>query len=192
MKNVFKSPKIYMVAGLAVIVVTASAWQLKTKRQPGDTTAASTYAGADTTKSRKHGADKAGDGMKELNNGFSQADGDNDNITINLDGLDTCIEKTINEAMKGIDVNGIVNEALRAVKNVDWDEINREVNLSLKEAQKEIKNIDVEDIKLELQKAKDEIRREEMKDIPDSARLHKIIEDALRNVKVDIRAGRRA
>ncbi len=190
MKNVFKSPKTYMVAGLAVIVVTASAWQLKTKRQPGDTTAASAYAGADTTKSRKHGADKAGDGMKELNNGFSQADGDN--ITINLDGLDTCIEKTVNEAIKGIDVNSIVNEALRAVKNVDWDEINREVNLSLKEAQKEIKNIDVEEIKLELQKARDEIKSEEMKDIPDSARLHKIIEDALRNVKVDIRAGRRA
>jgi len=181
MKNVLKSPKTYMVAGLVIITITASAWQLQTKKQHHDTTTANNYADGDTTKPRKHGIDKDDYGMRD----------DNINIDINLDGLDTTINNAVREAVGSINVNEIVNEALRSVKEIDWNEINRTINQSLKEAQQQIKNIDVDKINLEIKKAIDEVNTREIRDALDSARLKEIINNALRNVKISIDGQRR-
>jgi len=181
MKNVFKSPKTYMVAGLVIIVFTASAWQLKDKKQSHDTTTANNYADADTTKPRKHGYDKT-------DHGIGTIDTDVDNINIDLGGLDTTIAETVREAFSSVNVNAIIHDALREVHNIDWNEINREVNQSLKEAQHEINKIDVDKINLEIRNAQDEIRRE---GLLDSVKINEIIRDALRNVKVNINGQRR-
>ncbi len=190
MKNVFKSPKTYMVAGLAVVVVTASAWQFKDKKQPRDTSA-NNYADADTTKPRKHGNDTADYGIKDPDkDGYRHYD-DGINIDINLDGLDSSIEKTVTEALSAVDVNAIVNQAMQSVKQIDWNEINRTINESLRQAQTELKNIDVDKIKLEIERAQKEINSEEIRNTLDSTHLKEIIRDALRNAQVSLDGQRR-
>ena len=181
MKNVFKSPKTYMVAGLVIIVFTASAWQLKNKKQHNDTAATNNYADADTTKPRKHGFDKIDDGI-----GDTACDGND--ITIDLSGLDTTIAQTVREALATMDVNAIVHDALREVHNIDWKEINHEIHQSLREAQHEIDEVDMEEINREIREAQDEIRRE---GVIDSVKIQAIIKDALRNVKVTVNGQRR-
>ena len=178
MKNVFKSPKTYMVAGLVLIVITASAWQLKDKKQQHDTTTTNNYADADTTKPRKHGNDKDDYGVR-----------DNDlNINIDLSGLDTTINQVVHDALKSVNVNAIVNQAMQSVRDIDWKEINEEVQQSLKEAQHEIDNIDMKEIDRELKDAQQEIKNEH---IIDSAEINRIVRDALRNVKISISNQRR-
>ena len=181
MKNVFKSPKTYMVAGLVIVLFTASAWQFKDKKQSGDTASANNYADADTTKPRKHGTNKADNGISDTTFGT-------DDITIDLNGFDTTIAQTVREALASINVNAIVRDALREVHNIDWKEINREIKQSLQEAQQEIDKVDVEDINRDIREAQDEIRRE---GVIDSVKIHAIIKDALRNVKVTVNGQRR-
>jgi hypothetical protein len=169
-----------MVAGLVLIVVTASAWQLKDKKQHhADTATANNYADADTTKPRKHGNDKDDYGVR---------DNDGLNINIDLSGLDTTINEVVHDALKSVNVNAIVNQALQSVKQIDWDEINNEVQQSLKDAQHEIDNIDMKEIDREIKDAQQEIKNEH---IIDSAEINRIVRDALRNVKISINNQRR-
>lgn len=180
MKNVLKSPKAYMLVGLLVIVVTASAWQLKGKKQSHDTTTGNAIA-SDTAHPRKHDIDEDEYGMKGFEEGMKQFDLQLANLNINLSGLDTIINKTVKQALVNIDFSQIGRNVDEAIKNIDWQEINANVNNSLKDAQEQLKNIDMNKIKMQVQDELDKINTKEFKVQFDGANLEKIIDDAMHN-----------
>lgn len=179
-----------MLAALLGIAVTAIAWQTKTKKQPAP--AAHNTEQADTTRPRKHAADRDDEFRIE---GL-------DNININLDGLDTTIERSIKEAMANIDFKEIGKITNDALNNIDWDEINTSVNKAMREANNElkkidwseinanikdamreadiqIKNIDWNKINSDIKEATDKINSKEFKEQFNSEKLQDIIDNAM-------------
>jgi hypothetical protein len=181
MKNVFKSPKAYMLAGLLVIVVTASAWQLKDKKQKHDTTAHDNNIASDTANPRKHDFDKDDYGMKDFEQSMKQLDIQLKNLDVNLGGLDTVINKSVRQALANIDFAKIGRDVDDAVKSVDWNEINNTINGSLKTALESLKNIDADKIRLDVQDELDKINSKDFNIHFDGAELGKTINDAVNN-----------
>ncbi|HWB24601.1 MAG TPA: hypothetical protein VG738_03935 [Chitinophagaceae bacterium] len=170
MKNVFTSPKIYMLGCLLIIVVTASAWQLKTKKQPHDSTQAN-ITNADTTHPGKPDTVEDDYGLNGLNESLKQ-----------LDGLDTTIEQSVRTALASINFEEIGRQAKEAVDKIDWQQIKTTVDNSIREAQKQVQNIDWDAIRQQVKDATDKIDSKEFKEQFNSANLQKIIDDAMQKV----------
>ncbi len=180
MKNVFKSPKTYMLAGLLIIVVTASAWQLKDKKHPANDTTAANNAAADTANPRQHDTDQDEYGMKGFDEAMKQLNVELKNIDFNFKGLDTTINNSVRLALAGIDFAKIGKEASDAVNKIDWKELQNTINTSIKEAQEQVKNIDWGKINVEIKQAQEEVNRELKNELGDG-KLQKIIDDAMKN-----------
>jgi hypothetical protein len=193
MKNVFKSPKIYIISGVVIAVIAGSAWQLQSKAQSHDTTKARQHQDADTTKPRQHAYRKNDDGLDNLSESLDQLGRDLNELNVNIDlsGLDTTINDAVREALDNVNVTQIVNDALQSVKDINWDQINNEIRQSIRQAEREIKSVDANQIKLDIKNALDEINTDEIRQELDSTHLQEIIHDALKNVKVNVHVNRR-
>lgn len=161
MKNVLTTPKAYMLAGLLVIAVTALAWQTKTKKQPHDTTTTANAAGGDTTPTRKH-ITKQNDiniNLDGLDKSLEGLDVNLKNLDINLSGLDTSIEKTIKLALANINFEEIGKTTREALNNIDWKQMQTDINNAMRDVKVEVKNIDWDKISADIKVAADEVKK---------------------------------
>lgn len=183
MRNVFKSTKGLMLAGLSVIVITAAAWQVDDK----DKKDTSTYRQStrDTTIPKQRNYDKNELRMKELDEAMKKLDIEMKNLDLHMKDLDIEISKNVSEALAAIDFEKIGKEVEAELKKVDFDKINREVNEelkkidmnkisievneALKEAQEEIKKIDMQKLQKEMKEMQLKLDSKEFKAEIDNA-----------------------
>lgn len=190
MKNVLTSPKIYMLACLLVIVVTASAWQLKTKKQPRGTTSYGNAATADTTHPRKHNTDEDDYGLSALDESLKQIDLNLKNMDFNFKGLDTIINNSVKLALDNIDFAKINAQTKEALDKIDWPQLKITIDNSIREAQKQVKAIDWDKIRTEIKDATDKINSEEFKKQFDGAKLQQTINDAMEKATEGLEAAK--
>jgi len=179
MKNVLNTPKVYMLAGLLAIAVTAIAWQTKTKKQPHDTTATGNAANGDTTRPRKHVTDQDDFGLNGLDESLRNIDINLKNIDFNFKDLDTTIEKSVREALANIDFKEIGRQTSEALDKIDWKEMQNTINKSITEATSEIKKIDWDKINAEIKEATDKVNSKEFKEEFNGKNLQQIIDNAM-------------
>jgi len=177
MKNVLASPKAYLLAGLLVIVVTASAWQLKDKKHPRDTAAVNNTA--DTARPGKHDIDADDYGMKGFAEGMRQLDLNLKNLNVNLTGLDTIINESVRKALANVDFSKIGSDVQNAVNSIDWNEINNTISNSMKTAEGALKSVDMDKVMKDVQRSLDNVKNIDMHF--DSQGLEKTINDAVNN-----------
>jgi hypothetical protein len=69
-----------------------------------------------------------------------------DKLNLQLKDLDVNIDKQIEESLAKVDFDQIGKEITESVKNINWNEIQMNVDNSIKQAQDEIKKIDFDKI----------------------------------------------
>ncbi len=180
MKNVFKTPKHAMLAGILLIAVTAVAWQTnddngeKDSINKGDTS-------ADTTTPKKFGNDKDEFRIRDLDNNLKDLDIQLKGLDIQLKDLDIDLFKELKRAFEGIDfeqidieLNDIDKEKIKkeirnAIKEADFDKIKIEVDKCLKDAEIELKKVNTEKVRKEIQALKLSLNSGELKAQMDAA-----------------------
>ncbi|CAN5782646.1 hypothetical protein BH10BAC2_BH10BAC2_35600 [soil metagenome] len=191
MRNVFKSTKGLILAGLSVIIITAVAWQTDDKDKKDDSTRRQNRG--DTTVPKQRNYDKNEFRMKGLDEAMKQLDIEMKNLDLQMKDLNIEISKSVTEALDGIDFEKIGKEVEAEIKKIDFEKINKEVqeelkkidlnkisievNQSLKEAQEEIKNV-------EMQKLQNEMKELQLK--LDSKEFKAEIEEAMQDAKQEI------
>lgn len=159
MKNVFKSNKHLVVAGLlGVIVIIAVSWQTDKKRSE-DTTI--NHSRRDTTQPKQRDNDKDEFRMKELEDAMQQLG--LQNLDLQMKDIDLKISKQMEEALANIDMEKINGQVQENLKKVDLDKIKLEVDKSLRDAQEQMKNIDMTKMKLQIQELQNKFNSEEFK-----------------------------
>lgn len=177
MRNVFKSTKGLILAGLSVIVITAIAWQTDDKDKKDDSTRR--QDAGDTTVPKQRNYDKNEFRMKGLDEAMKQLDIELKNLDLNLKDLDIEISKNVNEALAGIDFEKISKDVEAEIKKIDVEKINKEVeqelkkidlnkisievNQSLKKAQEEFKNVDMQKLQNEMKELQLKLDSKEFK-----------------------------
>ena len=164
MRNVFKSTKGLILAGLSVIVITAVAWQVDDKDKKNDSAHRQSTGDTTVPKQRNYNKDELrleglDEAMKELdlemkNLGLQMKDLNleiSENVKKALAEVDfEKISKEVEEELKKVDFDKISKEVQDELKKIDFNKINIEVQQSLKEAQQEIKKVDMEKLQNEM------------------------------------------
>jgi len=175
MKNVLKSNKHLVVAGLlGIIVIIAASWQTDNKKSK-DTTINNTTR--DTTEPKQRDNDKDEFRMKELEDAMKQLDIQMQKLDLQLKDLDVNISKHVQEALANIDMQKINKEVQENLKNIDFDKIKLQVDKSLEQAKEQMKNIDTEKLKIQMQELQNKFNSEDFK---------KEIEHAMKGAKENI------
>ncbi|CAN5289792.1 hypothetical protein BH11BAC6_BH11BAC6_13280 [soil metagenome] len=183
MKHVFSNSKALILAGLSVIVITAAAWQTDDKNKK-DSTANRQQTG-DTIVPKQFNYNKNELKLKDLDMAMKQLELSLKSLNVNLQGMDTFISKSVNEALSQVNFEEINKQVQAELKNIDFEKINREVqeelkkvdfnkikieiNKSLKEAQEEIKNIDMTKMQNDMKELQLKINSGEFKQQVDEA-----------------------
>jgi len=176
MKNVLKSNKHLVVAGLlGLLVIIAVSWQTDNKKSKDTTTINDTRR--DTTEPRQRDNDKDEFRMKELEEAMKQLDVQMQKLDLHMKDLDLKISQQVQEALANVDMEKINKEVQENLKNVDFNKIKLEVDKSLRDAQEQMKNIDMDKMKLQMQELQNKFNSDEFK---------KQIEDAMKGAKESI------
>lgn len=181
MRNVSKSTKALILAGLSVIVIVTAAWQTdnKTKR---DSTNRQQPTG-DTTVPKQHDNDQDEYRVGDIDKAMKELDNAMQHLNIQMKDLNINISKEINDAISRIDAEKLNKEIQDAMKNIDFEKIKLETDKSLKEAQEQIAKIDTEKMKEEIEKAKEQMKNIDLDNIKVQIdRSMKEAQDQLKNI----------
>ena len=172
MKNVFKSNKHLLVAGLlGITVIIAASWQTDNKKSKGSTI---NNATRDTTEPKQRGDDKDELRINELDNVMQQLDVQMQKLDLQMKDLNVNISKQIQQALANVDVEKINKEVEANIKKIDFDKIKVDVDKSIEQAKEQIKNIDMDKLKIQMNELQNKFNSEEFK---------KQIDDAMNGAK---------
>jgi hypothetical protein len=161
MKNVLKSNKHLVVAGLlGIIVIIAASWQTDNKKSK-DTAVNNTAR--DTTEPKQRNNDKDEFRMNELEDAMKQLDIQMQKLDVQLKDIDVNISKHVQEALANIDMQKLNKEVQENLKNIDFDKIKLQVDKSLEQAKEQIKNIDTQKLKIQMQELQNKFNSEDFK-----------------------------
>jgi len=177
MKDVLQNSKIALFAGLLIIVICASAWQIHTDTT--QTTENTEQVCADTTRPGSVYSDKIDLGvnvdsiMKAAQSALS---------AVNFNKL----QQEINASVAKINLEEINKNIEAAMKNIDWEKMKLDVNRAMDEAKVEIAKVNTEEIKKSLEKVKAELNSEQFKKSIDLSNLQKEVQQSMENAKKEI------
>jgi hypothetical protein len=167
MKNVLKSNKHLLVAGLlGITVIIAASWQTDNKKSKDITT---NNAARDTTEPKQRNDDKDEFRMNELEDAMKQLDIQMQKLDLQMNDMNVKISKQVQEAIANIDIEKINKDVQENLKNINFDKIKIEVDKSLEQAKQQMKNIDVDKMKIHMQELQNKFNSEEFKKQIDKA-----------------------
>jgi hypothetical protein len=131
---------------------------------------------ADTLpKTKQDQIDKA---MKELDVNLSKLNVEMKDLNINLD-------KQL-QSLADIDIDAIQKQTEASLKQIDWNKMQQDVNVSVEKAQNEIAKIDFSKMQKDMQALQEKFQSEAFKSQFNSEKLHKDIQESMKNAKAGI------
>jgi hypothetical protein len=177
MKHVLQNSKVALFAGLFIIVIGASAWQIQTDGKQANESRM--QACRDTTRPGTTYPDQI-------------------DLRVNIDSImkaaQTAIsaidynklQQEINAAVAKINFDEINKNIDAAMKNIDWEKMKIDVNKEMDEAKAEMAKVDKEQIKQSLEKAKAELQSEQFKQQIDMSNLQKELEKNMEKARKEM------
>src|SRR5690348_17127273 len=177
MKDVLQNSKIALFAGLLIIVICSSAWQIHT--DTAQTSENNEQVCADTTGPGSVYSDKIDLGvnidsiMKAAQTALSAVDFNK-------------LQQEINVSVAKINLEEINKNIEAAMKNIDWEKMKLDVNKAMDEAKVEKAKANTEEIKKSLAKVKTELNSEQFKKNIDLSNLQEEVAKSMENAKREI------
>src|SRR4051812_49307759 len=167
MKHVLQNSKVALFAGLFIIVIGTSAWQIQ--NDGSQTSENSKQTCYDTTRPGTIHSDKIDLGVN-TDSALRAAQSALSAIDFNK------LQIEINNSIAKINFDEINKNIEASMKNIDWDKMKIEVNKAMDEAKTEMAKVDTKQIKESLEEAKVELKSEQLKQKIDLSNLQKEIE----------------
>jgi len=177
MKDVLQNSKVALFAGLLIITIGASAWQLQTDGQ--QTSENNKQACSDTTRPGSVYSDQIDLGvntdsvMKAAQTAISAIDFNK-------------LQQEINASMAKVNFNEIDKNIEAAMKNIDWDKMKLEINKAMDNAKVEMEQVNTKEIKENLEKLKAELQSEKFKQKIDLSGMQKELQENMANARKEI------
>jgi len=177
MKHVLQNSKIPVFAVLFIVVISTSAWQIQTDKEPPAQDSEQTHS--DTTRPGTVYSDKIDLGVN-TDSVMKAAQAAVSAIDFNK------IQQQINASLAKINFDEINKNIEAAMKNVDWDKMKIEVSKAMDKAKVEMAKVDKEQIKQSLEKAKAELKSEQLKQHIDLSNMKKEVEESMAKARKEI------
>ncbi len=177
MKHVLQNSKVALYAGLFIIVIGASAWQIQTDGK--EAIENSEQACSDTTRPGTVYPDKIDLGVN-IDSIMKAAQTAISAIDVNE------LQQQINASVTKINFDEINKNIDAAMKNIDWEKMKIDVNKSMDAAKAEMAKVDKEQIKENLEKVKIELQSEQFKQSIDLSNLQKELEKNMANARKEM------
>jgi hypothetical protein len=177
MKHVLQNSKVALFAGLFIIVIGTSSWQLQTDGKQANESRMQVCS--DTTRPGTVNPDKIDLGvntdsiLKAAQTAISAIDFNK-------------LQQEINASISQINFDEINKNIDAAMKNIDWEKMKVDVNKAMDEAKAEMAKVDKEQIKQSLEKAKVELQSEQFKQKIDMSNLQKELEKNMEKARKEM------
>lgn len=178
MKHALQNSKIALFAGLFIIVICTSAWQLQINEAPAAQDNEQACSG-DTTRPGAVYPDKIDLGIN-TDSILKAAQAALSAIDFNK------MQQQINASLSNINFEEINKNIEASMKNIDWDKMKIEMNKAMDEAKAEIAKVNTKEIKESLEKAKAELKSEQFKQKIDLSNLQKEVQESMAKAKKEI------
>ena len=182
MKHVLQNSKIALFAGLFIVVIGASAWQIQTHKEPAAQDSES-VSSSDTTRPGAVYPDKINLG---INTDSIMKAAQTAVAAINFNN----IQQQINASLANINFEEINKNIEASMKNINWDSMKIEVNKAMDEAKVEMAKVDKEQIKESLEKAKAALKSEQFKQQIDLSNVQKEVQESMAKARKEIEKAR--
>ncbi len=179
-------------AGLAFATFIFSSWQVNGGGLPIQPYLYTTDQ--DTTPVRKSKKEDRAYTIREIDKAIKEMDRASLEMDQQMKMDFSKMEKNMQEAMaeiKKIDFDKIQRDVKASLKDVNWNEINKEVSITMQEAKKKLKEVDMKKIEKELEKIKAEISEEKIRSSIDMAKIRESVENGLAAAKEGIKKAKK-
>lgn len=113
--------------------------------------------------------------MKELDVNLDKLNVEMKDLKVNLDMQLQSLSK--------IDFDAIAKQTEASLKQIDWNKMQQDINVSVQNAQKEIAKIDFSKMQKDMQAMQEKFQSEAFKSQFNAEKMHKQVEDAMKNAK---------
>ena len=181
MKHVSQTSKIILFAGLFIVAISTSAWQIQTTEEPAAQD--SEQACSDTTRPGTVYPDQIDLGVN-IDSVMKAAQ-------VAISAVDfTKMQQQINASLANINFDEINKNIDAAMKNIDWDKMKIDVNKSIDEAKIEMAKVDKEQIKESLEKVKAELQSEQFKKQINLSNVQKEVAQSMAKARIEMEKAR--
>jgi hypothetical protein len=178
MKHVLQNSKIALFAGLFVIVIGTSAWQIHTYQAPAKQDDEQTACN-DTTRPGTVYPDQIDLGIN-TDSILKAAQAALSAVDFNK------LQQQINISIAKINIDEINKNIEASMKKVDWNKMKIDVDKAMDEAKLEMAKVDKEQIKESIEKAKAELQSEQFKQQIDLSNIQKEVEESMEKARKEI------
>ncbi len=178
MKHVLQTSKIALFAGLFIIVICTSAWQIQGNK------------GAAEEDYKQAGADTIGPGAVNI---------DEIDLGVNSDSMLkaaqtaiaaidlTKLQQQIKTSLANINFDEMNKNIEVSLNKIDWDKMKVEVDVALDEAKAEMAKVNTKEIKESMEKAMAEMKTEQLNQKINLSNLQNELQESLENAKKEIK-----